>query len=141
MIRFFGTDKNEAWSFNSEYPRYAIHAGGGADAVIDRSISDSNIFGGAGNDILQTYAGNDRLHGEKGNDTFFISNTGNSHQVEIWGGRGHDTALIESDSAALAKTTLENGDVAILYVNGTVVMLHGVEDVLMIQHSEIPPWI
>lgn len=140
MIRIHGTDASESWSFVSDYPRYALHAGGGADAIIDRSLSDSNIFGGLGNDILQTYAGNDRLHGEGGNDSFFVSNTGDRHRVEIWGGRGHDAAVIESDSAEAADTTLENGDHVILFHNGTIVTTHGVEDVFVITHSDPPPW-
>lgn len=141
MVKIFGTNVQETWSFASDYEQYALHMGAGIDVVIDRSLTDSNIFGGAGNDILQTYAGSDKLHGGIGDDFFFVRNTGEAHQVEIWGGKGRDSVLIESDSAALADTKLENGDEIILFVNGMIATLHGVENVHMVQHSDIPSWV
>lgn len=140
MIKVYGTDAQETWNFEADYGAYALHMGAGADAVVDRSLSDSNIFGGAGNDILQTYAGNDKLHGGAGDDFFFVSNIGDWRHVEIWGGKGQDSVLIESDSAVLADTKLINGDEFILFVNGTIATLHGVEAVHVVSHADIPPW-
>jgi Ca2+-binding RTX toxin-like protein len=115
--------------------------GAGNDAVIDRSLSDSIVFGGAGADVFQTYAGNDMFFGGKGADSFYIDNSGDARHVDIWGGKGHDSVLVESDSAFMSKTVLDNGEIDIACVNGTVITLHNVEDVHMITHSDIPPWV
>lgn len=135
-----GTDTSEDWTFDTLYPNYRLNTGGGNDAVIDRSLSDSIIFGGAGNDIIQSYAGNDRLHGNAGDDTFYISNTGDRHRVDVWGGSGRDSIVIESDSAVVASTGMGGGVEVVAFGNGTIVTLHGMDDVHLISHSALEPW-
>jgi Ca2+-binding RTX toxin-like protein len=60
------------------------------------------MYGGDGNDFLFSINGADKLWGDAGNDTIQIENFGHNHLadagLEIHGGTGWDTLVLEADS-------------------------------------------
>ncbi len=63
-----------------------IHAGDGADKVVLEDAAKNLVYGGAGNDRIQTGDGNDTVYGDAGNDR--ISSTWGTDR--LYGGDGAD---------------------------------------------------
>jgi len=125
--------------------------GQSANDTIIASQQGNDVYGGAGNDIIDGMGGNDILRGDDGDDVL-IGNVGSD---QLYGGAGADQFIFIQDqgldvvkdftdgedllvfSGATSLQLFEfNGDAALMMNNDTYVLLEGV-DIGLIDNSDI----
>jgi Ca2+-binding RTX toxin-like protein len=113
----------------SDFGQIQVNSRGGNDVVridygaevqpftiIDTGDGDDTAFGGSGNELFRTGAGNDVVDGNRGTDTALL---GDGHDVFSWdpgdgsdvieGGRGQDTMVFNGAAAAEKFVASANG--------------------------------
>lgn len=135
-VVLYGDASDETWVIGGY--SYEIHGAGGNDIISDEFGNDVNdardwYFGGAGDDVITSFAGSDHLYGNEGRDDFFFLAGDKNGFVK--GGEGFDVLTVwDSDWYNIISRGDDNWTIRI----GNNCEIN-VEDVQKINVVDVPP--